>query len=61
MTPDDLPMLGRAPGVDNLVLATGHGMLGVTLSAVTGLLTREIVMRQKPSFDLAPFSAARFV
>lgn len=60
MTPDDLPMLGRAPGVDNLVLATGHGMLGVTLSAVTGLLTREVVMREKPSFDLAPFSAARF-
>ncbi len=61
MTPDDLPMLGRAPGVDNLVLATGHGMLGVTLSAVTGLLTREVVMREKPSFDLAAFSASRFI
>ncbi|MEP7097135.1 MAG: FAD-dependent oxidoreductase [Dokdonella sp.] len=60
MTPDDLPMLGRAPGVDNLVLATGHGMLGVTLSAVTGLLIREVVIGEKPSFDLAPFSAARF-
>lgn len=60
MTPDDLPMLGRAPGVDNLVLATGHGMLGVTLSAVTGLLTCEVVLRAKPSFDLAAFSAARF-
>ena len=60
MTPDDLPVLGRAPGVDNLVLATGHGMLGVTLSAVTGLLIREALTGAKPSFDLAPFSAARF-
>ena len=60
MTPDDLPVLGRAPGVDNLVLATGHGMLGVTLSAVTGLLTREVLTGATPSFDLAPFSAARF-
>jgi D-amino-acid dehydrogenase len=61
MTPDDLPMLGRAPGIDNLVLATGHGMLGVTLSAVTGLLTSEVVARRTPSFDLAPFNAARFI
>jgi len=60
MTPDDLPILGRAPGLDNLVLATGHGMLGVSLSAVTGLLVSEVVAAASPSFDLAPFSAARF-
>ena len=61
MTPDDLPVLGRAPGVDNLILATGHGMLGVTLSAVTGLLVSEIATGRVPSFDLAPLAAARFV
>ena len=60
MTPDDLPLLGRAPGIDNLVLATGHGMLGVSLSAITGLLVSEIVVGLPPSFDLAPFAAARF-
>ncbi|HEY0231105.1 MAG TPA: FAD-dependent oxidoreductase, partial [Dokdonella sp.] len=60
MTPDDLPLLGRAPGIDNLVLATGHGMLGVSLSAVTGLLVSEIIAARPPSFDLAPFAAARF-
>ncbi|MEO6296732.1 MAG: FAD-dependent oxidoreductase [Dokdonella sp.] len=61
MTPDDLPVLGRAPGVDNLILATGHGMLGVTLSAVTGLLVSEVATGRRVSFDLAPFSAARFL
>jgi D-amino-acid dehydrogenase len=60
MTPDDLPVLGRAPGVDNLVLASGHGMLGVTMSAVTGLLVSEVIMGKPSSFDLAPFSASRF-
>jgi D-amino-acid dehydrogenase len=60
MTPDDLPILGRAPGLDNLVLATGHGMLGVSLSAVTGLLVSEVIAAGSPSFDLASFSAARF-
>ena len=60
MTPDDLPLLGRAPGTDNLLLATGHGMLGVSMSAVTGLLVSEIVTGRSPSIDLAPFAAARF-
>lgn len=60
MTPDDLPIFGRAPACENLVLATGHGMLGVSLSAVTGLLVSEVVTGATPSFDLAPFAAARF-
>lgn len=60
MTPDDLPILGRAPGLDNLVLATGHGMLGVSLSAVTGQLVGELVADGRTSIDLAPFAPARF-
>lgn len=60
MTPDDLPLLGRANGTKNLVLATGHGMLGVSMSAITGLLVSEVVAGTTPSLDLAPYSAARF-
>lgn len=60
MTPDDLPVIGRVPGIDNLVLATGHGMLGVTMSAGTGMLVGEVVAGKSPSIDIAPFSVARF-
>ncbi|MET0232545.1 MAG: FAD-dependent oxidoreductase [Rhodanobacteraceae bacterium] len=60
MTPDDLPLLGRAPGMENLVLATGHGMLGVSMSAITGLLVSEVIAGKPPSLDLAPYAAARF-
>ena len=60
MTWDDHPIIGRAPGFSNVTIATGHGMLGVTLSAVTGLLVSEIVCGQPPSLDLAPYDPARF-
>jgi len=60
MVYDDLPIIGRAPGIANLILATGHGMLGVTESALTGVLVRELVTGQTPSFDLGPLSPARF-
>jgi glycine/D-amino acid oxidase-like deaminating enzyme len=35
-------------------------MLGVTLSAVTGLLVSEVVTARASSFDLAPFAVERF-
>lgn len=60
MTPDDLPLIGRVPHLRNLVLATGHGMLGVTMSAGTGLLVSEIVGGRVPSLDITAFSPARF-
>jgi D-amino-acid dehydrogenase len=61
MTPDDLPVLGRVPQVDNLVVASGHGMLGVSMSAITGLLISQVVAGEAPMLDLAPFAAARFI
>ena len=32
MTADGLPLIGRAPALANVYVATGHGMLGVTCS-----------------------------
>lgn len=61
MTPDDLPILGRAPGWSNLTLATGHGMLGVTLSAITAQLMMELLTGRKPSLELGPCSPQRFM
>src|SRR5262249_26481076 len=60
LTPDDLPIFGRAARVQNLVLATGHGMLGVTMSAATGMLIAELICGLTPTLDLAPFAASRF-
>ncbi|MGA9341145.1 MAG: FAD-dependent oxidoreductase [Rhodanobacteraceae bacterium] len=60
MTPDDLPLIGRAPGIANLILATGHGMLGVSMSLMTGVLVGEIAGAHEPSLDIAPYDPARF-
>jgi D-amino-acid dehydrogenase len=60
MTYDDLPILGRSVRVQNLVLATGHGMLGVTMSAATGMLVSDMICGRQPPLDPAPFSPSRF-
>ncbi len=60
MTFDDLPILGRAPGSDNLWLATGHGMLGVSMSLVTGRLLADLICGREPVVDPTPYSALRF-
>lgn len=60
MTYDDLPILGRAPGYANLTLATGHGMLGVSLSAVTGRLIADLLCGREPVVDASACAAGRF-
>ena len=60
MTYDDLPILGRTASLQNVVLATGHGMLGITMSAITGKLIADLICGAPPILDLAPFSPARF-
>jgi D-amino-acid dehydrogenase len=60
MTWDDLPLLGRAPRWSNLWLATGHGMMGMSMSAVTGHLLADLLTGATPIVDPAPYSPDRF-
>jgi D-amino-acid dehydrogenase len=57
---DDLPLLGRAPKLANLWLAAGHGMLGVSMSAVTGHLLADLITGRAPIVNPAPYAPARF-
>ena len=49
---DGLPYIGRVPGHDDIYLATGHSMLGVTLAPATGKLISELISGQQPSVNL---------
>ena len=60
LTPDGLPVIGRAPRFDNLYVATGHGMLGITLAPVTAKVIADLILRDDADEDLAPFSPGRF-
>jgi len=58
-TPDGLPLIGALPGVDGLFLATGHGMLGVTLAPATAELLAPLVLEGRAGPELGPFDPAR--
>jgi len=51
-TPDGLPFIGRFRNYDNLIAATGHAMVGMSLAPITGKLVAEIVHGRIPSIDL---------
>ena len=59
-TPDGLPVIGRAPGLDNLLIGTGHAMLGLSLGPITGQLLAELAREERPSFSLDPLRLDRF-
>ncbi|UDL87790.1 FAD-binding oxidoreductase [Mesorhizobium sp. PAMC28654] len=58
--PDSLPVIGRARANPSVTYAFGHGHLGLTQSAATGRLIRDLVLEQAPPIDLMPFSPQRF-
>ena len=60
MTWDDLPVLGYAAAAPNLMFAVGHGMMGVSMSAITGRLVAELIEGRAPSLDPAPYTPRRF-
>jgi D-amino-acid dehydrogenase len=60
LTPDGLPVVGRVPRRERVILATGHCMLGLSLGPVTGKLVAELAGGRSPSLDLGPLSPDRF-
>jgi D-amino-acid dehydrogenase len=59
-SPDGLPYLGRAPRWDNLIVATGHAMLGVSLGPITGKIVAELLAGERPAVDLRLLRPNRF-
>jgi D-amino-acid dehydrogenase len=57
---DDMPIIGRAPGHGHVWLATGHGMLGVSMSPATGRLIAELMTGETPHIDPTPYAPSRF-
>jgi D-amino-acid dehydrogenase len=41
-SPDGLPLIGRSRALENLIVATGHGMLGISLAPITGKLVSKL-------------------
>lgn len=54
-TPTGLPLISRSKKVSNLILATGHAMMGLSLAPATGKLIEEIVGEKKTSVSTKMF------
>ena len=59
-TPDGLPYIGRPEILDNLIVATGHAMKGISLAPVTGKLVAQLAAREPPAVDLSALRIERF-
>lgn len=60
MTYDSLPIIDRSPAMNNVWIAAGHNMLGLTLAPATGKLIAELINGTPPHVDPRPYSVARF-
>ena len=60
MAYDDLPVIDRAPSHENLMIATGHGMLGLTLATGTGKIVCDMIYDKTPEINIKPFGINRF-
>jgi len=58
--PDSLPVIGPSQGGAEVILAFGHGHLGVTMAPVTARIVANLLLGQGQSLDISPYRAGRF-
>ncbi|MCC7466513.1 MAG: FAD-dependent oxidoreductase [Saprospiraceae bacterium] len=59
LSADGLPYIGFAPKTDNLMIATGHAMLGLSMAAATGKLVSEMASGKPTSMEVGAFGVGR--
>lgn len=60
MTYDSLPIIDRSPKYQNVFIAAGHNMLGLSMATATGKLVAELASDKSPHVDPSPYRAGRF-
>lgn len=60
VTPDGLAYIGRTAEYNNVVVAGGHAMLGISQGTGTGLLVSQLLQNKKTEIDISAFDLKRF-
>lgn len=60
VSPDGIPYLGRPKGFSNLVVATGHAMMGLSLGPVSGRLVADLLEGKEPFRPIGGMAVGRF-
>jgi D-amino-acid dehydrogenase len=53
-------VISFAPTIRNLVVASGHAMLGISLGPITGKLAGQLICDEPPDLDLSSLGLSRF-
>lgn len=59
-SPDGLPYVGRFRRFENLSVAAGHAMMGLSMSLITGRVVAEILSDERPEYDLTLLDPDRY-
>jgi sarcosine oxidase subunit beta len=60
-TMDGLPIISKLIPYNNLIIAAGHEGDGITLSAITGKLVKQIVLEEKLNYNIEDLDYKRFI
>jgi D-amino-acid dehydrogenase len=59
-SPDGLPYIGKVAHLENLLIGTGHSMMGLSLAPATGHLLADLLSGKGSSIAIDAFDPQRF-
>ncbi|WP_026966623.1 NAD(P)/FAD-dependent oxidoreductase [Algoriphagus terrigena] len=59
-SPDGLPYIGFAPNYTNVLVNSGHSMMGVSLAPASGKIVAELHQQKDTSTEIAGFEVGRY-
>lgn len=59
-SPDGMPYIGRTKAASNAVIASGHGMMGMSLGPISGKIVADVLAGKTPEFDMSRMSPDRY-
>ena len=60
VSPDGIPYLGKVKHLPNLIAATGHAMMGLSLAPITGRLVADLLGNDQPFRPIDAMAPGRF-
>jgi D-amino-acid dehydrogenase len=60
-SPDGLPYIGFALGYSNVLVGSGHSMMGISLAPATGKILAELHQQKNTAIEIQGFEVGRFV
>lgn len=59
-SPDGIPYIGRSDSLSNVIIATGHAMMGVSLGPATGKIVSDLINENNTDLNIQKMNLNRF-